>query len=166
VLSTALTELASLTRLRLCSPSIKFLSQVRSRETCIIDSFLESDYEVEIYCADKQRNPFNLRNSRVHKVTGLDPEKICEFAKKYESKIDFGIVTHEKPIIDGIKDLIEAETEIQLICPSKEYALEASKVKQRELMSEVVPEVCPKYKVFKPEEKVEKDEVQGANFLT
>ncbi len=58
----------------------------------------------------------------------------------------------EKPIIEGIRNYVEKETDIPLICPTKEYALEASKVAQRLLLQKVVPEVNPKFKVFNPKD--------------
>jgi len=74
--------------------------------------------------------------------------EICRFAKKHEDKIDFGIVGPEKPIIDGIRDVIESETRIPMICPTKKYAIEGSKVTQRFLFQKVVPEANPEFKVF------------------
>ncbi len=111
------------------------------------------DYRVEIYVADKQRNPFNLKRAKAHVVIpDLNIEKICKFAQRHKQKIDFGIVGPEKPIIEGIRDYVEKETDIPLICPTKEYALEASKVAQRFLFQKVVPEVNPKFKVFNPKD--------------
>jgi phosphoribosylamine--glycine ligase len=125
-----------------------------ARAAAMIDAFTRSrDYRVEIYVADKQRNPFNLRRAKAHVVIpDLNIEQICKFAKRHKHEIDFGIVGPEKPIIEGIRDVVEKETDVPLICPTKEYALEASKVAQRFLFQKVVPEVNPKFKVFDPKD--------------
>jgi phosphoribosylamine--glycine ligase len=125
-----------------------------ARAAAMIDAFARSqNYQVEIFVADKQRNPFNLKRAKEHVVIpDLNIEQICRFAKKRQHKIDFGIVGPEKPIIEGIRDLLEKETSISMICPTKEYALEASKVAQRHLFQRVVPEANPKFKVFNPKD--------------
>jgi phosphoribosylamine--glycine ligase len=137
-----------------------------AREAAIIDSFSRSpNYKARMYVADKQKNPFNLQKAVEHVVIpDLDIEKICNFAKKYRHEIDFGIVGPEKPIIDGIRDVIEKETNIPIICPTKEYAIEKSKVVQRQLFQKVVPEVNPKFKVFYPEKFHNSGEVKAALF--
>jgi phosphoribosylamine--glycine ligase len=105
-----------------------------------------------MYVADKQKNPFNLQKATEHTIiSDLNVNEICRFAKKHKDEIDFGIVGPEKPIIDGIRDLIEKENNIPIICPTKEYAIEKSKVAQRQLFEKVVPEVNPRFKVFYPE---------------
>jgi len=123
-----------------------------SREAAMIDAFTRSrDYRTEIYVVDKQRNPFNVRKAKEHLVVpDLNVEDICSFAKKRKHKIDFGIVGPEKPIIEGIRDLVEEETRIPMICPTKEYAIEASKVAQRLLFQKAVPGVNPRFKIFNP----------------
>jgi len=123
-----------------------------SREAALIDAFTRSqEYRTEIYVVDKQRNPFNVKRAKEHLVVSdLNIEDICEFAKKRKDKIDFGIVGPEKPIIEGVRDLVEKKTRISVICPTKEYAIEASKVAQRRLFQKAVPEANPKFKVFDP----------------
>jgi phosphoribosylamine--glycine ligase len=123
-----------------------------SREAAIIDAFTRSqDYRTEIYVVDKQRNPFNVKRAKEHLVVSdLNIEDICGFAKKRKDKIDFGTVGPEKPVIDGVRDLVEKETRIPIICPTKEYAIEASKVAQRHLFQKAVPEANLRFKVFDP----------------
>jgi len=123
-----------------------------SREAAMVDAFSRSEnYDVNLYIADKQRNPLNLKNSKEHVVIpSLDVDAICKFAKRFKDQIDFGIVGPEKPIIEGVRDLIESETKIPMICPTEEYAIESSKVAQRHLFQEVVPEANPGFKVFDP----------------
>lgn len=123
-----------------------------ARETAIIDAFARSTkYRVNIYVADKQKNPFNIKKATKHVVVpNLDIETICKFAEANKDEIDFGIVGPEKPIIEGIRNLVEKRTGIPLICPTKEYAMEASKIQQRLLFEKIAPEVNPRFKIFYP----------------
>jgi len=123
-----------------------------SRGVAMVDAFCRSeDHKAEIYVVDKQRNPFNAEKAeKCAVIPDLNVEKICRFAKKHGEKIDFGIVGPEKPIIDGVRDLIEAETNIPVICPTREYAIEGSKVAQRNLLEEVAPKANPRFRVFDP----------------
>jgi phosphoribosylamine--glycine ligase len=123
-----------------------------ARETAMIDVFVRSqNYNVKLFIADKQLNPFNLERATKHVVIpDLNIEKICKFAENNKNKIDFVMVGPEKPIIDGVRDLLEERTGIPTICPKKEYAIEASKVQQRQLFQEIVPDANPRFKVFDP----------------
>jgi len=137
-----------------------------SREAAIIDTFARSqDYEVEIYVADKQLNPFNMKKAAKHVVIpDLNIEAICKFAETNKDKIDFGIVGPEKPIIEGVRDLVEKRTGIPLICPTHEFAIEESKVKQRLLFEEIVPKSNPRFRVFNPKDYRSVAEVKKAVF--
>jgi len=123
-----------------------------SREAAMIDAFARSSsYKTEIYVVDKQKNPFNVKKAKEHVViSDLSIQEIAKFTKKNKDRIDFGIVGPEKPIIEGIRDLVEHETRIPIICPTKEFAIEASKVAQRLLLEKVAPEANPKFKIFNP----------------
>ena len=123
-----------------------------SREAAMIDAFTRSaKYHVEIYVADKQCNPFNVDKATKHVVIpDLNTEDICKFAEANKEKIDFGIVGPEKPIVEGIRDLVEKRTKIPMICPTKAYAIEESKVQQRLLFERIVPEANPRFKIFNP----------------
>ncbi|MEE8167280.1 MAG: hypothetical protein V3T58_00205 [Candidatus Hydrothermarchaeales archaeon] len=119
-----------------------------SRAAAIADALSRSEnYEVRIFDADKQRNPFILERS-VDFTLGSDIEKICEFAKKHKGEIDFGIVGPEGPIIAGVRNRVEKEVGVPMICPTREYAIEGSKVAQRRLLERCCKEVNPKFKVF------------------
>ena len=133
-----------------------------ARAAAMVDSFKRStNYEVEIYVADKQRNPFNVEKSVKHVVIpDLNVEEICKFAEANKDKIDFCIVGPEKPIINGVRDLIEKRTNIPVICPTKEYAIEASKVAQRRLFQEIMPEVNPLFKIFNPKDYKSQEQVK------
>jgi phosphoribosylamine--glycine ligase len=133
-----------------------------AREAAMIDAFTRSqNYLVEIYVSDKQRNPFNVKKAAKHVVIpDLNVGEICRFAEANKDKIDFGIVGPEKPIIEGVRDLVEERTGIPMICPTKEYAIEASKVQQRLLFQEIVPEVNPRFKIFNPKDYKTQEEVK------
>lgn len=135
-----------------------------AREAAMIDAFQRSlEYRTEIYVADKQKNPFNIKRAAEHVVVlDFDVNKICRFAARRQNKIDFGIVGPEKPIINGLRDVVEKETGIPMICPTKRYAIEASKVAQRCLFEEAVPAVNPRFRIFNPEEYKTEIEVKKA----
>jgi len=135
-----------------------------ARETAVIDALTQSTkYKTELYVADKQRNPFNIKKATKHIVIpDLNVEEICKFAENNKDKIDFGIVGPEKPIIEGIRDLVEKRTSIPMICPTKKYAIEASKVQQRLLFQEIVPEVNPRFKIFNPTDYRNQEETKKA----
>jgi len=133
-----------------------------SREVAMADALLRSlRYRVELYVADRMRNPFNVKHSREHAVyPNLDPEGVCTFFEKHRSRIDFILVGPEEPIIRGIRDLGEKKTGIPFVCPTKAFALEASKVSQRLLLEQVAPELNPRFKVFRPEDFSSVDETK------
>jgi phosphoribosylamine--glycine ligase len=135
-----------------------------ARETAMVDAFARSpNHKVELYIADKQRNPFNMDNAAEHVVIpDLDTEKICKFAENNKDNIDFAVVGPEKPIIAGIRDLIEKRTGIPVICPKQQYAIEVSKVEQRLLFQEIAPEANPRFKIFNPEDYTGTAEVKKA----
>jgi len=135
-----------------------------AREAAMVDAFTRSsNYQVEVYVADKQRNPFNVKRAAQHVVIpDLNVNDICRFAENHKDKIDFGIVGPEKPIIEGVRDIVEKRAGIPMICPTKEYAIEASKVQQRLLFQETVPEVNPRFKIFKPEDYKTREDVKKA----
>ncbi len=131
-----------------------------SRAAAIADALCRSEnYDVRIFDADKQKNPFILEKAAAQEI-GLDTEKILNFAKKHRDEIDFGIVGPEGPIIDGIRDVVEKETKIRMICPAKEYAIERSKVLQRHLLEKCCPDANPRFKVFDPKDRPGKDELR------
>jgi len=121
-----------------------------SRAAAIIDAFVHSeDYAPKFYVVDKQKNPFNVKHAEKHTViSDFNLKEITRFAKKHKDSIDFGIVGPEKPIIAGVRDVIEKETKIPIICPTRRCAIEASKIAQRQLFQKVAPQVNPKFKVF------------------
>jgi len=130
-----------------------------AREVAMADALLRSpNYQVELYIADKQRNPFNAKHATKHSVIpSLAIQEICKFAQANKPNLDFVLVGSEKPIIDGLRDLIEKETAIPVICPKKDYAIEESKVAQRVLFEEIAPEANPRFKVFDPADYINKD---------
>jgi phosphoribosylamine---glycine ligase len=133
-----------------------------AREAAIVDALSRSpNHQVELFIADKQRNPFNVERAAKHVVIpDLNVDDICKFAQANRDKIDFVILGSEKPIIDGIRDLIEKSTGIPVVCPKQKYAIEASKVEQRLLFEEIAPEANPRFKVFDPKDYSSVDEVK------
>ena len=125
-----------------------------SREAAMIDAFDRSaNYKTSLYVVDKQKNPFNFK--RAHElvaISDLNIERIAKFVKKRKNKIDFGIIGPEKPIIEGVRDLIEHETRVPIICPTKKFAIESSKVAQRLLLAKVAPEANPRFKIIDPKD--------------
>ncbi len=118
-----------------------------SRACAIADALKRSEYEVHLFIADRQRNPFNAKIADDHVVIpDLNITRICEFAKKHS--IDFGICCPENPIIKGIRDVFEGYG-IKMICPSKKYALEASKIRQRLLIEDVWRDANPRFFFFR-----------------
>jgi len=130
-----------------------------AREVAMADTLLRSkNHQVQLYVADKQCNPYNAKHAMKHIVIpSLDIAEICKFAKSYKANLDFVLVGSENPIIKGIRDLIEQEVGIPVICPKKAYAIEESKVAQRVLFEEIAPEANPRFKVFNPEDYKDKD---------
>jgi len=135
-----------------------------AREAALVDAFTRSpNHKAELYIADKQRNPFNVGKAAKHVVIpDLNIEKICDFAEANKEKIDFAIVGPEKPIIEGIRDLVEQRTGIPVICPKQEYAIEASKVQQRLLFQEIAPEANPRFRIFDPNDYQSTEDVKKA----
>ena len=135
-----------------------------ARETAMVDAFARSpNHKVELFIADKQRNPFNMEKAAEHMVIpDLNIEGICKFAENNKDKIDFAIVGPEKPIIGGIRDLLEKRTGIPVICPKQEYAIEVSKVQQRLLFQEISPEANPRFKIFDPKDYRGTDDVKSS----
>ena len=124
-----------------------------SRAAAMVDAFSQSTYAPDLYIADKQNNPFNRQRAKEHQVIAdLSVENILSFAKKHADRISFGIVDSEAPIIKGVRDIVEKETGIPMVCPTKEFALEESKVNQRRIMEKCCPEANPRFKVFRAQD--------------
>ncbi len=125
-----------------------------SREAAMVDMFARSqNYNVELYIADRQHNPFNIKRAHKHVVIpDLNSKDICKFAVSNKTEIDFVIVGSEKPIIEGVRDLIEEKTNIPVLCPKQKYAIEDSKIKQRLLFEEIAPESNPRFQIFDPKD--------------
>ncbi|MCW4025815.1 MAG: hypothetical protein NWF01_12420 [Candidatus Bathyarchaeota archaeon] len=133
-----------------------------SREAAMVDALSRSTkYQVELYIADKQQNPFNAERATKHAIIpSLDAGEITKFALANKDKIRFALVGSEKPIIEGIRDQIEQQTGIPVICPKQKYAIELSKVEQRLLFQEIAPEANPRFKVFNPQDYTSQDSVK------
>lgn len=122
-----------------------------SRAAAVIDALKRSkEYEVKCYVVDRQKNPFNVENAEKHIVIpDLNVSKICEFMEKNKERIEFGICCPEAPIMGGVRDAVEEKTGVEMICPTRRYAIEKSKILQRELLEECCKEANPYFKVFR-----------------
>ena len=125
-----------------------------ARAAAVIDALKRSEeYDVRVYVADKQRNPFNAERAEAHAVIpDLSVDTILKFAERHKDALDFGIVCPEGPIIEGVRDAIEERLKIPMICPKKEFALEGSKARQRLLLAKVAPEANPEFRIFRRSE--------------
>jgi len=135
-----------------------------AREAAMVDALSRSkNHKVKLFIADKQRNPFNVQKAEKHVVIpDLAIDAICKFAETNKNQIDFALIGPEKPIIEGIRDLLELHTGIPVICPKREFAIEASKVQQRLLFQEIAPEANPRFKVFTPKDYKNTDQTKKA----
>jgi len=133
-----------------------------SRESAIIDALKRSEnYLVKLYIADRQRNPFNEKLAFKHAIIpDLNSKDICKFAKTNENELDFVFVGPEKPIIEGLRDLIEQRTNIPVLSPTKDNAIEGSKIEQRMLFKEFAPESNPRFMIFNPKDYMNKEAVK------
>ena len=123
-----------------------------ARTVAMLDAILKSPgYEPTFFIYDKQWNPYNAmlvnQTGGEHTVGDLkDVEKIVNFAKG-KGPIAFAIAGSEDPAIAGLRNELK-KIGITALCPAKELAIEASKVRQREIIAKVCPEANPDYRVF------------------
>jgi phosphoribosylamine--glycine ligase len=138
-----------------------------SREASIVDTLSRShNYDVELYVADRQLNPFNKRRSLKHVVIpDLNSKDICKFAETNKDELDFVIVGPEKPIIAGLRDLIEQKTQIPVLCPKQKYAIEASKIEQRLLFKKIAPKANPRFQIFNPKDYKNNEDIRRDVYL-
>ncbi|MEM2874472.1 MAG: ATP-grasp domain-containing protein [Candidatus Hadarchaeales archaeon] len=128
-----------------------------SRFVCIAESLCRSSQKVRLFIADKQRNPYNLRMAEEtggeHVVIpDLNIREIVKFANRHSREISFGVLGPEGPGMNGVRDAVERETGIPMICPTRRCFIERSKVEQRELIERIAPKANPRFRVFYPEE--------------
>lgn len=105
------------------------------REHAIIKKLVQSKYDVNIYCYGNYKNPGIFSLVEAYITGDLIPSKfksIVSIAKKF--KIDFAIIGPEKPIVDGLVDMLHEE-HIKCVGPTKYLAsLEGSKTFARNLL--------------------------------
>lgn len=122
-----------------------------SRGAAIADALARSEYEPNVYIASKQPNPMNIETARrtngKHIVVPdlSDIKTLSDFFS--ESDVDFVVPGPEVSIIGGLNNRL-GEYGIAALCPASEYALEGSKVRQREILQEVAPGANPRFRVF------------------
>jgi len=128
-----------------------------SRFACMADFLSRSGHKVKLFIADKQRNPFNVKKvegtgGKHVVIPDLNVKDITKFAKRHKNEIEFGVLGPEAPGMNGVRDKIEKETKIKMICPTSGYFIEKSKVEQRKLIAEIIPSANPRFRVFYPKD--------------
>ncbi len=120
-----------------------------SRGAAIADAFYRSPQQPQVYIVSKQANPMNIDIARKtggkHLVGDLgNVDALARFFE--EADVEFVFPGPEKPIIAGLNNRLRGK--IPVLCPGTEYALEASKVEQRQWLEESYPEANPWFRVF------------------
>ena len=120
--------------------------------SAMIDTFLRSEsYRPNFYIVEKQANPYNRSKAKEHVVVpDLSLDEIIKFARRFKDRIDFGLTDTEDFVIAGGRDAVERRAGVQMICVSKQYAVERSKAEQRTLFDDIFPDANPEYKIFDP----------------
>ncbi len=120
----------------------------------MIDAFKRSeDYHPEFYIAERQQNPLNLENAKVHRVIpDLDVHKVAAFARDNRSRISFGLTDTEDFVTAGGRDVLQREGGVQMLCVDTAHAVERSKADQRLLFDELFDDANPRYAVFDPKD--------------
>lgn len=118
----------------------------------IIQTLKRSEqFQPEFYIVERQANPLSLRDAVVHQVIpDLDVLKVASFARKYRSRISFGLTDTEDFVIAGGRDVVERESKVPMLCVEGAYAVERSKADQRLLFDELFRSANPRYAVFDP----------------
>ena len=118
----------------------------------IIDTFARSErYAPEFYVAERQVNPLNFKRAKVHAVIpDLNVSRCREVREqareRYRLRADgHGGLRHGRR--EGPRG---EETGIQMLCVTKEFAVEASKADQRLLFERICPEGKPALQGLRP----------------
>ena len=135
------------------------------REHAIVKALMKSTSVSNVYVFGPYRNPgidllinnqFMDQNDNYYICDVGNMEEVqhqlLKLMEKIEHKIDFAVVGPEKPLGEGIFDLLTKDPFFNpTLGPNKESALlETSKIYARELMYQdpVLKEYCPKFKIF------------------
>ena len=117
----------------------------------IIDAFSRSGYRPEFYVAERQVNPFTQQRAKVHAVIpDLNVRDVAAFARRYRSKLAFGLTDTEDFIVADGRDIVERESGVPMLCVAGKYAVERSKADQRTLFHDLFKDANPRYEVFDP----------------
>ncbi len=118
----------------------------------IMDAFERSgSYSPDFYVMEKQKNPFIFKRAKAHAVSpDLSLGAVSDFARRHASRIDFGLTDTEDFVTAGGRDHLKATAGVEMVCVSKEFAVERSKADQRLLFGDIFPEANPRYRVFDP----------------
>ena len=117
-----------------------------AREHCIAEA-LKRNKETELYSYIKSKNPGIMSLSKNFEIGNYnDLEKIKDYANKV--KPDFAFIGNEKPLSNGVVDLLN-EIGIDAVGPIKNLAkLETSKSFTRNLLRKYKIEGNPKFGIF------------------
>lgn len=131
-----------------------FVSVYGAREVFeILKMFSSIIYSPRFYIVSKQNNPMV---KRIVELSGgmmvVDPSlsinSHISMLEKFKDDIDLVVCTHEKPIINGLRDEVERrKLNFHITFPRSVFALERSKILQRKLFPE---DYNPPWKAFYP----------------
>ncbi len=118
----------------------------------MVDALVRSDkYEAKVYMVERQANPFDVGRAEEHRVVpDLSISQIARFAKRFASRIDFGLCDTEDFVVNGGRDRLAEEAGVQMVCVTKKFAVEGSKAGQRLLFDRIWPQANPSFRVFDP----------------
>jgi len=120
--------------------------------SALIETFARStNYLPEFFIAERQLTPQSARKNTVHQVIPeLGVREVAEFARKYRSRISFGMTDTEDFVIGGGRDIVEKESGVPMLCVDREHAVERSKADQRLLFDDLFRGANPRFAVFDP----------------
>jgi phosphoribosylamine---glycine ligase len=117
----------------------------------IIDAFSTSGYKPDFYVVERQVNPLSYERAKVHQVIpDLNIPDVAKFARKYRTKLSFGLTDTEDFIVAGGRDVVERESGVSMLCVTDRYSIEKSKADQRILFERLFTDANPVFRVFAP----------------
>ena len=117
----------------------------------IIGAFGRSGYKPEFYVVERQVNPFSFGRAKVHHVVpDLNVAEVARFARRYKTRLSFGLTDTEDFIVAGGRDAVERESGVPMLCVTGRYAVEKSKADQRTLFESLFKDANPRYTIYDP----------------
>lgn len=131
-----------------------FVSVYGAREVFeVLKMYSSLNYSPRFYVVSKQNNPMVKRvvdatNGFMMVDPSLSMDSHISVIEKFKDDLDLIVCTHEKPIINGLRDEIEKrKLKFHITFPKSIFALERSKILQRKLFPE---DYNPLWKAFYP----------------